>query len=589
MLCSKEAMNIWCHKVLPLVYDDALSYYEVVCKLVEKMSEFSSDITEIMAEIEALKSSLPTVILEEINKLIADGTLEKLINDTLLNSKMDANAPFAGSNMLAKVWSDQNKTVAVQSLCFVDDILWGYRVDSADNGELFNFDQNFDVNETFAVNAGHGNGLCYSPVTKRFYLANDTITIVDYETKGLAGTVTGISGVYTCCFYEGKLYAISNGVLYTIDENDYALTPIYRIPSSTTGNNIGGSCIVDGRLYVNYHVPEMISCYDGGKLVKVWNFGDTYADYTDRIVELEGLAYNGKFYVGAYGGANANAIYEFSPFTNVPTKNAFQLPQFNRALTLYVNSESTAKGETGAQDAPFKTFAKAFDYINSPYFNGYSITLNCSGTFQTLQCVGLKSIVLITGNITVADAVFQQSNFVWAGGTITGNLSVSRCNFVVSGYTATGATATFSNCTGTLDPNNGADFTSINAYFAFLNTGNYFNANVTRNAAARLTGTTLAFNSATPVTTGSVGGLTSRMGLLFVLKTPGGNAPIYINVKAPTSYHSLSYYTGSAMVTLMITITFNYQGFNVTGNYYDGALKTGLPTGVGITQIYNLD
>lgn len=32
-------MKMWCYKVLPLVYDDSLSYYEVLCKVVKKLNE----------------------------------------------------------------------------------------------------------------------------------------------------------------------------------------------------------------------------------------------------------------------------------------------------------------------------------------------------------------------------------------------------------------------------------------------------------------------------------------------------------------------------------------------------------------------
>lgn len=32
-------LKFWCYKVLPLVYDDSLSYYEVLCKVVEKLNE----------------------------------------------------------------------------------------------------------------------------------------------------------------------------------------------------------------------------------------------------------------------------------------------------------------------------------------------------------------------------------------------------------------------------------------------------------------------------------------------------------------------------------------------------------------------
>lgn len=43
-MCGKNMADInklkfWCHKVLPLVYDDSLSYYEVLCKVVQKLNE----------------------------------------------------------------------------------------------------------------------------------------------------------------------------------------------------------------------------------------------------------------------------------------------------------------------------------------------------------------------------------------------------------------------------------------------------------------------------------------------------------------------------------------------------------------------
>ena len=34
-----DKINYWCHKILPLVYDDSLSYYEVLCKTSAKLNE----------------------------------------------------------------------------------------------------------------------------------------------------------------------------------------------------------------------------------------------------------------------------------------------------------------------------------------------------------------------------------------------------------------------------------------------------------------------------------------------------------------------------------------------------------------------
>lgn len=32
--CDKDFFRFWCYKVLPLIYDDSLSYYEILCKMV---------------------------------------------------------------------------------------------------------------------------------------------------------------------------------------------------------------------------------------------------------------------------------------------------------------------------------------------------------------------------------------------------------------------------------------------------------------------------------------------------------------------------------------------------------------------------
>ena len=32
--CDNDFFRFWCYKVLPLVYDDSLSYYEILCKMV---------------------------------------------------------------------------------------------------------------------------------------------------------------------------------------------------------------------------------------------------------------------------------------------------------------------------------------------------------------------------------------------------------------------------------------------------------------------------------------------------------------------------------------------------------------------------
>ena len=53
--------RIWCQKVLPLVYDDSLSYYEVLCKTTEYINSIIDNQSEMSDEINALKEELQTV------------------------------------------------------------------------------------------------------------------------------------------------------------------------------------------------------------------------------------------------------------------------------------------------------------------------------------------------------------------------------------------------------------------------------------------------------------------------------------------------------------------------------------------------
>ena len=45
MLFHIDPLRLWVHKVLPVVYDDSLSYYEVLAKVTKKLNEVI-DLTE---------------------------------------------------------------------------------------------------------------------------------------------------------------------------------------------------------------------------------------------------------------------------------------------------------------------------------------------------------------------------------------------------------------------------------------------------------------------------------------------------------------------------------------------------------------
>lgn len=81
----------WCRKILPLVYDDSISYYEVLCKLTEyiqKLIDQMGDYDNLETEIQQLQQEV-NLVKEELEK-VKNGDYVSLYIDSLANW-IDAN------------------------------------------------------------------------------------------------------------------------------------------------------------------------------------------------------------------------------------------------------------------------------------------------------------------------------------------------------------------------------------------------------------------------------------------------------------------------------------------------------------------
>ncbi len=71
--------RFWCQKVLPLVYDDSLSYYELLCKvvdyinkLIEQDKEFDKDIADLQEAVRVLQSFVDNFDTSYAEKIIRE-------------------------------------------------------------------------------------------------------------------------------------------------------------------------------------------------------------------------------------------------------------------------------------------------------------------------------------------------------------------------------------------------------------------------------------------------------------------------------------------------------------------------------------
>lgn len=88
--------RVWCQKVLPLVYDDSLSYYELLCKVVDYLNKTMDEVNQLGTDVSNLFNAFQQLqdyvnnyfstldVQEEINnkldEMASDGTLTSILN-----------------------------------------------------------------------------------------------------------------------------------------------------------------------------------------------------------------------------------------------------------------------------------------------------------------------------------------------------------------------------------------------------------------------------------------------------------------------------------------------------------------------------
>lgn len=116
--------EFWCQKVLPLVYDDSLSYYEVLCKLVKTIDDLIKAVTQDFKDVDTKLKTLETEIEKNESAIVelqkSYKVLKKYVDDYFdnldvqseINAKIDS---MVASGELADVLQPQLNVLTEKS------------------------------------------------------------------------------------------------------------------------------------------------------------------------------------------------------------------------------------------------------------------------------------------------------------------------------------------------------------------------------------------------------------------------------------------------------------------------------------------
>lgn len=208
-----KPFRFWCQKVLPLVYDDSLSYYELLCKVVDYLNKTMEDVDTLHDDVVNLHAAYVQLqtyvntyfdnldVQEEINNklddMVTSGELVQILSPTIADEvadwlsehltpttpAIDNTLTVSGAGADAKVTGDTFKLCLESSKTFVN----------SENVSNYNVLTNLPVNKIYF----YGNSALPSVTDKPDFVDGFTAFIINYSIASKSGATLFCINNYT--------------------------------------------------------------------------------------------------------------------------------------------------------------------------------------------------------------------------------------------------------------------------------------------------------------------------------------------------------------------------------------------------------
>lgn len=455
--------RFWCQKVLPLVYDDSLSYYELLCKVVDYLNKTMENVNKLSENFDELQSAFNTLkkyienyfknldVQEEINnkldEMAKNGTLQKMIQpyiDDFINNtyKIIGFPPLHSGNDpegfcgFAKISSDS---------CILFDLGYTLNYTSIKNylynlgiskikaivishyhddhvGDITQYVNDFDVSEC----------VLFLPLTtnKFSYVANYHNHIINaYNWKQIIypnAFETYSVDVYNLTFANCGPVAIAHWDDNTSDYNNYSM--ITYLKYGNTCVLYTGDINIEAQNYIydnNWYIPVNI--------VSAPHHSNNYSVNTGLLMELSPK----NVYVADSMGVNFNIGYQdnFTQGCSIFGANMYRNTNNDGVLfQLFKNGATTTNAL--AQPCQMTGYAGTIEYYVDSTYKGNKNTGGINHPFTSIRSAIGSCKVGNTYNIHIVNCASEyiyarnvsNINFIIDKDITLGSLSLNGCN-----------------------------------------------------------------------------------------------------------------------------------------------------------------
>ena len=365
---GQSSFRFWCQTVLPLVYDDSLSYYELLNKVVNYLNNVISDVSNVETNVESLLNAYNS-LQEYVNTYFDSLDVQEEINNKLDEMASDGSlstiiSPFIPN--LVTDWLDENVTPT-----------------------------------TPIVDAS----LSISGAAADAKVVGDKFTEDEYTIGGLVSSGKNL---------------LNPKQVKTVSQTNVTITPNYNGFKISATSGTYRRCVVDITLEPNttYTISCDIVKISGAASVR-WcesEDGVTYPSQVSGIITgvTEDGHYSGSFTTGEFGYARIGFYCTYG------TSMAGEV-EYNNVMLEKDSSETSFEPYFFAYDAEARNTANANTDAISNLGNTYStlaqtikqnnINVTTSGTYSSFNDIPVGVIAFINNN----DGYAGMSDSPWSG------------------------------------------------------------------------------------------------------------------------------------------------------------------------------